>query len=43
MNHIPVNNLPAFYKKITLYPSIIATFYTPSDISGINEMHCKYI
>ncbi|KAG2123981.1 uncharacterized protein EDB93DRAFT_1244294 [Suillus bovinus] len=31
--------LPQLHKKITLYTSAIATFFTPSDVSGIGGMH----
>ncbi|KAH9027218.1 hypothetical protein EDB85DRAFT_1893036 [Lactarius pseudohatsudake] len=34
---------PTFYGKITVYPSAIATFHAPSDISGTGGMHCKCI
>ncbi|KAH9014264.1 hypothetical protein EDB85DRAFT_1876526, partial [Lactarius pseudohatsudake] len=32
-----------FYGKIIVYPSAVATFYAPSDISGIGGMHCERI
>ncbi|KAI9455610.1 hypothetical protein F5148DRAFT_984714, partial [Russula earlei] len=32
-----------FYGKITIYPSAIATFYAPSNISGIGGMCCECI
>ncbi|KAG2337208.1 hypothetical protein BDR05DRAFT_978582 [Suillus weaverae] len=35
--------LPELYEKITLYTSAVATFFTPSDISGIGGMHYKRI
>ncbi|KAF8256447.1 hypothetical protein EI94DRAFT_1711440 [Lactarius quietus] len=31
-------DLPSFYGKITVYPSAIATFYAPSDLSGVGGM-----
>ncbi|KAH8981854.1 hypothetical protein EDB86DRAFT_3086704 [Lactarius hatsudake] len=34
---------PMFYGKITVYPSAIATFQAPSDISGTGGMHCERI
>ena len=37
------NILPTFYGKITIYISAIATFYAPSDISGVGGMHCECI
>ena len=40
---ISVSNLPTFYGKITVYPSAVATFHAPSDISGIGGMHCERI
>ena len=30
-------------RKITAYPSAVATFFSPSDISGIGGMHCEHI
>ncbi|OAX31238.1 hypothetical protein K503DRAFT_654751, partial [Rhizopogon vinicolor AM-OR11-026] len=32
-----------FYEKITLYTSAVATFYAPSDISGIGGMRYERI
>ena len=32
------SDLPMFYGKITTYPSALATFHAPSDISGIGGM-----
>ncbi|KAF8228269.1 hypothetical protein L208DRAFT_1292550, partial [Tricholoma matsutake] len=32
-----------FYGKITIYTSAIATFYAPSDISGVGGMRCECI
>ena len=32
-----------FYGKIMIYTSAIATFYVPSDISGVGGMHCEHI
>ncbi|KAH9020564.1 hypothetical protein EDB85DRAFT_2075668 [Lactarius pseudohatsudake] len=34
---------PMFYGKITIYPSAIATFQAPSDISGTGGMRCERI
>ncbi|KAH9023764.1 hypothetical protein EDB85DRAFT_1870528, partial [Lactarius pseudohatsudake] len=34
---------PTFYGKITVYPSAIATFHAPSDISGTGGMRCERI
>ncbi|KAH9033491.1 hypothetical protein EDB85DRAFT_1864385 [Lactarius pseudohatsudake] len=34
---------PTFYGKITVYPSAIATFQVPSDISGTGGMRCEHI
>ena len=36
-------DLPQFNKKITVYPSAVAMFFSPSDISGIRGMHCEHI
>ncbi|KAG1871596.1 hypothetical protein F4604DRAFT_1881075 [Suillus subluteus] len=35
--------LPEIYKKITLYTSAVATFFAPSDLSGIGGMHYEHI
>ena len=42
IDHIP-DGLPPFHEKITLYASAVATFYAPSDISGIGGMRSEYI
>ena len=36
-------DLPTFYGKITVFPSAVATFHVPSDISGIGGMCRKHI
>jgi hypothetical protein len=36
-------DLPAFYGKITVYPSAVATFHAPSDISGVGGMQHEHI
>ncbi|KAI9452097.1 hypothetical protein F5148DRAFT_986191, partial [Russula earlei] len=40
---ISVSDLPICYGKITIYPSAVAMFYTPSDISGIGGMCSEHI
>ena len=35
--------LPTFYSKITVYPSAVATFHAPSNISGIGGMRRERI
>ena len=43
-NNIPnADILPTFYGKITIYTFVIATFYAPSDISGVGGMHHEHI
>jgi hypothetical protein len=37
-DHCSDTTLPTFYGKITIYPSAVATFHAPSDISGIGGM-----
>ena len=32
-----------FYGKIAIYPSAVATFHAPSDISGVNGMCHEHI
>jgi len=36
-------SLPMFYDKISIYPSAVATFHAPSDISGIGGMRRERI
>ena len=36
-------DLPMFYGKITVYPSAVAMFYAPSDISGVGGMRKERI
>src|SRR5258705_13969878 len=36
-------DLPTFYEKITVFTSAVATFYAPSDISGIGGVRFKRI
>ncbi|KAF8232665.1 hypothetical protein L208DRAFT_1167675, partial [Tricholoma matsutake] len=43
ISNASISDLPMFYSKITIYSSAIATFHTPSDISGIGGMHCEHI
>ena len=48
-DHVPDDSsisesaFPAFYGKISVYPSAIATFHAPSDISGIGGMRRERI
>ena len=35
--------LPTFYGKITVYPSAVATFHAPSDVSGVGGMRRERI
>jgi hypothetical protein len=37
------SNLPPFYDKITTYPSAVATFFFPSNISDVGGMCNKHI
>jgi hypothetical protein len=36
-------DLPKFHNKISVYTSAVATFYAPSDISGVGGMRCERI
>ncbi|KAH9025348.1 hypothetical protein EDB83DRAFT_2230578 [Lactarius deliciosus] len=36
-------DLPTFHGKITVYPSAVAMFHAPSDISGVGGMHRERI
>jgi len=40
---ISLTALPTFYGKITIYPSAVATFHAPSNISGIGGIRCERI
>ncbi|KAF8886311.1 hypothetical protein BD779DRAFT_1611774 [Infundibulicybe gibba] len=42
-SHIELDECPEFNGRVFLYPSAIATFYAPSDISGINGMYRERI
>jgi hypothetical protein len=37
------DDLPAFNEVISVYNSAVATFYAPSDFSGIGSMHRESI
>ncbi|KAI0309305.1 hypothetical protein OF83DRAFT_1185856 [Amylostereum chailletii] len=38
-----LDSCPRFDGHITVFPSAVATFYAPSDFSGIGGMHCERI
>lgn len=38
LDDIPINQCPKFSDKVYLYPSAVATYYAPSDISGVGGM-----
>jgi hypothetical protein len=40
---VPEASLPPFDDEITIYPSAVATFYSPSDISGVGGMRSERI
>ena len=40
---VPEASLPPFDDEITIYPSAVATFYSPSDISGVGGMRRERI
>jgi hypothetical protein len=42
-SHASSADLPTFYGKVTIYPSAVATFHAPSDISGIGGMRREHI
>jgi len=42
-SQVPEASLPPFDDKITIYPSAVATFYSPSDISGVGGMRSERI
>jgi hypothetical protein len=37
------SDLPEFHEKISVYSSVVATFYAPSDVSGIGGMRSERI
>jgi hypothetical protein len=43
VSNASISDLPMFYGKITIYPSALATFHAPSDISGIGGMRRERI
>ena len=40
---VSLDELPRFHEKVSLYSSAVATFYAPSDISGIGGMRRERI
>ncbi|KAF8488240.1 hypothetical protein F5888DRAFT_1623289, partial [Russula emetica] len=38
-----LNNLPEFHGKVAIYTSAVATYYAPSDLSGVGGMHRERI
>lgn len=42
-SQVPEDSLPPFDDKITIYSSAVATFYSPSDISGVGGMRSERI
>ena len=42
-SQVAEDRLPPFDNKITIYSSALATFYSPSDISGVGGMHSERI
>ena len=42
-NSSSISALPTFYGMITIYPSAVATFHAPSDLSGIGGMRREHI
>ena len=38
-----IPDLPPFYEKIIIHIFVIASFYTPSDLSGISGMKCECV
>lgn len=40
---LPCSSLPSIEGKIAVYPSALATFYAPSDISGVGGMRREHI
>ena len=43
LSDIPINDCPVYDGKVYVFPSAIATFFAPSDESGIGGMHCEQI
>lgn len=41
-NDLP-DNIPHFNERISVYSSAVATFYAPSDLSGVGGMHREHI
>ena len=38
VEEVPIEDCPIYHGKIEVYPSAIATYFAPSDISGVNGM-----
>ncbi|KAK0454507.1 hypothetical protein EV421DRAFT_1887139 [Armillaria borealis] len=43
LDDVPLDNCPEFEGWVYVYPSAMATYYAPSDISGIGGMHRERI
>ncbi len=43
LDDVPLDNCPEFEGRVYVYPSATATYYAPSDISGIGGMHRERI
>ncbi|KAJ7687491.1 hypothetical protein B0H17DRAFT_1203554 [Mycena rosella] len=43
LNNVPIRQCPSYSGKVKVFPSAVATFYAPSDQSGIGGMHRKHI
>lgn len=38
VKEVPIEDCPIYHGKIEVYPSVIATYFAPSNISGVNGM-----
>ncbi|KAJ7642525.1 hypothetical protein B0H17DRAFT_960110 [Mycena rosella] len=43
LNDVPIRQCPSYSGKVKVFPSAVATFYAPSDQSGIGGMHRERI
>src|SRR6266702_8800760 len=42
-SEVPLTQCPPFNSKLSMYHSVTAMFYSPSDLSKLHGMHAEYI
>ncbi|OCH87368.1 hypothetical protein OBBRIDRAFT_850015 [Obba rivulosa] len=43
LDDVPISSCPQLPLRVSVYPSAVATFYAPSDLSGVGGMHRERI